>query len=159
MLGVVNGADLRRRFPFEMWIIVASALTVAQGLQDTGAVAAAATWAAPLITHIDPLYTLIAVYLLTVFLTELMTNNAAAALMFPVAWTLALSSGVDPMPFVMAIAFGASASFLTPFGYTTNLMVQNLGSYQRADYFRYGLPITLVYSTVVLLLLPKVFPL
>ena len=88
-----------------------------------------------------------------------MTNNAAAALMFPVAWTLALSSGVDPMPFVMAIAFGASASFLTPFGYTTNLMVQNLGSYQRADYFRYGLPITLVYSTVVLLLLPKVFPL
>jgi di/tricarboxylate transporter len=129
VLGVINGADLRRRFPFEMWIIIASALTVAQGLQDTGAVAAAAAWAAPLITGIEPLWILIVVYLLTVLLTELMTNNAAAALMFPVAWTLALSSGADPMPFVMAIAFGASASFLTPFGYTTNLMVQNLGSY------------------------------
>jgi di/tricarboxylate transporter len=92
-----------------------------------------------LITDVEPLWILIVVYLLTVLLTELMTNNAAAALMFPVAWTLALSSGADPMPFVMAIAFGASASFLTPFGYTTNLMVQNLGSYRRADYLRYGL--------------------
>jgi di/tricarboxylate transporter len=159
VLGVINGADLRRRFPFEMWIIIASALTVAQGLQDTGAVAAAAAWAAPLITGIEPLWILIVVYLLTVLLTELMTNNAAAALMFPVAWTLAISSGADPMPFVMAIAFGASASFLTPFGYTTNLMVQNLGSYRRADYVRYGLPVTLVYSAVVLLMLPRVFPL
>jgi di/tricarboxylate transporter len=159
VLGVINGADLRRRFPFEMWIIIASALTVAQGLQDTGAVAAAAAWAEPLITGIEPLWILIVVYFLTVLLTELMTNNAAAALMFPVAWTLALSSGADPMPFVMAIAFGASASFLTPFGYTTNLMVQNLGSYKRADYLRYGLPVTLVYSAVVLLILPRVFPL
>ena len=158
VLGVINGADLRRRFPFEMWIIIASALTVAHGLQDTGAVALAAAWASPLITGINPLWTLIAMYFLTVFLTELMTNNAAAALMFPVGWTLALSTGADPMPFVMAIAFGASASFLTPFGYTTNLMVQNLGGYQRADYLRFGLPITLVYSTVVLLLLPRVFP-
>ena len=159
VLGVMDGADLRRRFPFEMWIIIASALTVAQGLQDTGAVAAAAAWAGPLITGIEPLWILIVVYLLTVLLTELMTNNAAAALMFPVAWTLALSSGADPMPFVMAIAFGASASFLTPFGYTTNLMVQNLGSYKRKDYLRYGLPVTLVYSAVVLLILPRVFPL
>ena len=158
VLGVINGADLRRRFPFEMWLIIASALTVAQGLQDTGAVALAAAWVSPLIAGLDPLWTLVAVYVLTVLLTELMTNNAAAALMFPLAWTLALSSGADPMPFVMAIAFGASASFLTPFGYTTNLMVQNLGGYQRADYLRFGLPITLVYSTVVLLLLPRVFP-
>jgi di/tricarboxylate transporter len=59
VLGVINGADLRRRFPFEMWIIIASALTVAQGLQDTGAVAAAAAWAAPLITGIEPLWILI----------------------------------------------------------------------------------------------------
>ncbi len=89
----------------------------------------------------------------------MMTNNAAAALMFPLGWTLALSSGANAMPFVMAIAFGASASFLTPFGYTTNLMVQNIGGYDRQDYFRAGLPVTLAYSTVVLLLLPRVFPL
>ena len=159
VLGVVNGADLRRRFPFEMWIIIASALTVAQALQDTGAVAAGASWAAPLLADVDPLWTLVGLYLLTVLLTEMMTNNAAAALMFPLGWTLALSSGANAMPFVMAIAFGASASFLTPFGYTTNLMVQNIGGYDRQDYFRAGLPVTLAYSTVVLLLLPRVFPL
>jgi len=159
VLGVVNGADLRRRFPFEMWIIIASALTVAQALQDTGAVAAGASWAGPLLVEVDPLWTLVGLYLLTVLLTEMMTNNAAAALMFPLGWTLALSSGANAMPFVMAIAFGASASFLTPFGYTTNLMVQNIGGYDRQDYFRAGLPVTLAYSTVVLLLLPRVFPL
>ena len=159
VLGVINGADLRRRFPFEMWIIIASALTVAQALQDTGAVAAGAAWAGPLLSGVDPLWTLVGVYLLTVLLTEMMTNNAAAALMFPLGWTLALSSGVNAMPFVMAIAFGASASFLTPFGYTTNLMVQNIGGYDRRDYFRAGLPVTIAYSAVVLLLLPRVFPL
>ncbi len=159
VLGVVNGGDLRRRFPFEMWIIIASALTVAQALSDTGAVAVAAVWAEPLLAGIDPIWTLLALYLLTLMLTELMTNNAAAALMFPLGWTLALSSGANAMPFVMAIAFGASASFLTPFGYTTNLMVQNIGGYQRSDYFRVGLPVTLVYSGVVLFLIPRVFPL
>ena len=159
VLGVINGADLRRRFPFEIWIIIASALTVAQVLQDTGAVVAVAAWAEPVLAGVDPLWTLVALYLLTLLLTELMTNNAAAALMFPLGLTLSISSGADAMPFVMAIAFGASASFLTPFGYSTNLMVQNIGSYQRMDYFRVGLPVTLAYSSVVLVLLPRVFPL
>ena len=62
------------------------------------------------------------------------------------------------MPFVMVVAYGASASFLTPFGYTTNLMVQNLGGYEFRDYFRTGLPVTLVYSAVVIFLVPKLFP-
>jgi di/tricarboxylate transporter len=91
-------------------------------------------------------------------LTETMTNNAAAALSFPVAFGLAESYGVSFMPFVMAVAYGASASFLTPYGYTTNLMVQNLGGYQFRDYFRAGLPVSVVYSVVVLVLVPRVFP-
>ena len=60
--------------------------------------------------------------------------------------------------FVMAVAYGASASFLTPYGYTTNLMVQNLGSYQMRDYVRAGLPLSLIYSAIVILLVPRVFP-
>ena len=63
------------------------------------------------------------------------------------------------MAFVMAVAFGASASFITPFGYTTNLMVQNLGGYSRRDYFRLGLPVSIVYSAIVLTLLPVIYPL
>ena len=62
------------------------------------------------------------------------------------------------MPFVMAVAYGASASFLTPYGYTTNLMVQNLGGYEFRDYFRAGLPLSLVYSIAVIALIPMVFP-
>jgi di/tricarboxylate transporter len=62
------------------------------------------------------------------------------------------------MVFVMAVALGGSASFLTPYGYTTNLMVQNLGGYTRADYVRFGWLVSLAYSTVVLTLLPRIFP-
>jgi di/tricarboxylate transporter len=62
------------------------------------------------------------------------------------------------MPFVMAVAYGASASFLTPYGYTTNLMVQNLGGYEFRDYLRAGLPLSLVYSVAVLFLIPRIFP-
>ena len=86
-------------------------------------------------------------------------NNAAAALVFPIAYGLAESYGFSVLPFAMAVAYGASASFLTPYGYTTNLMVQNLGGYRFADYLRYGLPLSLAYSAVVLILLPRVFPL
>jgi di/tricarboxylate transporter len=62
------------------------------------------------------------------------------------------------MPFVMAVAYGASASFLTPYGYNTNLMVQNLGGYELRDYFRVGLPVSIAYSLVVILLIPMLFP-
>ena len=158
-LGLLSAADLRRRFPFEIWLIVASALAVSQAVMDSGLMANAMDFLSPLLTGLPPVVMLILVYLLTLFLTEVMTNNAAAALMFPVGYTVALTAGVEPMAFVMAVALGGSASFLTPFGYTTNLMVQNLGGYSRGDYVRFGWSVSLAYSTVVLMLLPRVFPL
>ena len=158
-LGLLSVADLRRRFPFEIWLIVASALAVSQAVMDSGLMANAMAFLSPLLISLPPVVMLILVYLLTLFLTEVMTNNAAAALMFPVGYTVALTAGVEPMAFVMAVALGGSASFLTPFGYTTNLMVQNLGGYSRGDYVRFGWPVSLAYSTVVLVLLPRVFPL
>ena len=157
--GLLSAADLRRRFPFEIWLIVASALSVSQAVMDSGLMANAMAFFSPLLTSLPPMLMLMLVYLLTLFLTEVMTNNAAAALMFPVGYSLALTAGVEPMTFVMAVALGGSASFLTPFGYTTNLMVQNLGGYSRGDYVRFGWPVSLAYSTVVLMLLPRVFPL
>jgi len=158
-LGLLSAADLRRRFPFEIWLIVASALAVSQAVMDSGLMANAMDFLSPLLASLPPVVMLILVYLLTLFLTEVMTNNAAAALMFPVGYTVALTAGVEPMAFVMAVALGGSASFLTPFGYTTNLMVQNLGGYSRGDYVRFGWSVSLAYSTVVLMLLPRVFPL
>jgi di/tricarboxylate transporter len=158
LLGVVTGSELRRRFPFELWLIIASALTISQALTNSGLVAVLADTLQSNLTVLGPFGAMIGVYIFTLILTEAMTNNAAAALSFPIAYGLAQSYGVSYMPFVMAVAFGASASFMTPFGYTTNLMVQNMGGYEFRDYFRTGLPISLVFSAVVILLVPRFFP-
>jgi di/tricarboxylate transporter len=157
-MGVVSGSELRRRFPFELWLIIASALTLSQALTNAGLVTVLADTLQNNLSALGPYGALVGVYLGTLLLTEVMTNNAAAALSFPVAFGLAESYGVSYMPFVMVVAYGASASFLTPFGYTTNLMVQNLGGYEFRDYFRTGLPVSLVYSAVVIFLVPKLFP-
>ncbi len=157
-MGMVRGSELRRRFPFEIWIIIGSALTLSQALTNSGLVAVVAHWLHAHLAALGPHVALIGVYLGALLLTEAMTNNAAAALSFPIAFGLAESFGVSYMPFVMAVAYGASASFLTPFGYTTNLMVQNLGGYSLGDYLRAGALVSLAYSAVVLVMLPLVFP-
>lgn len=157
-LGVVRGSELRRRFPFELWIIIASALTLSQALTNSGLVTSLADLLHNNLEHLGPYAALIGIYFFTLLLTEAMTNNAAAALSFPIAFGLAESYGLNHMPFVMTVAFGASASFLTPYGYNTNLMVQNLGSYELRDYFRVGLPLSIAYSLTVILLVPRVFP-
>ena len=157
-LKLFSTAELRRRFPFEMWLIVSSALAISQAVMDSGLMGSAMGFLSPLLGSVPPLMMLVMIYVLTLAMTELITNNAAAALMFPLGYSLAIATGLDPMAFVMAVALGGSASFLTPYGYTTNLMVQNLGGYTRADYLRFGWLISLTYSVVVLTLLPRVFP-
>ncbi|MFK8049775.1 MAG: SLC13 family permease [Halioglobus sp.] len=158
IFGLIRGSELRRRFPFELWLIIASALTLAQALTNTGLVAVLAEMFHNNLIAWGPYAALIGVYLVTLIMTEVMTNNAAAALCFPIAYGLAESYGISIMPFVMAVAYGASASFLTPYGYTTNLMVQNLGGYTLRDYFRAGLPLSIGYSALVLFMIPRVFP-
>ena len=158
-LDLFSAAELRRRFPFEIWLIVASALAIAQAVMDSGLMTIMMASLYPVIAAVSPFVLLLMIYALTLALTELMTNNAAAALMFPLSYALATSAGLAPMAFVMAVALGGSASFLTPFGYTTNLMVQNLGGYNRGDYLRFGWLVSLAFSSVVLFLLPRVFPL
>jgi len=156
--GVISGSELRRRFPFELWLIIASALTLSQALTNAGMVTLMADLLHSYLSVLGPYGALIGIYIGTVLLTELMTNNAAAALSFPVAFGLAESYGVSYMPFVMAVAYGASASFLTPYGYTTNLMVQNLGGYEFRDYTRAGILVSIVYSITVIALVPRLFP-
>ena len=157
-LKLFSAAELRRRFPFEMWLIVSSALAISQAVLNSGLMETAMLGLSPLLAELSPTMMLVLIYGLTLAMTELMTNNAAAALMFPIGYSIAVTAGFEPMAFVMAVALGGSASFLTPYGYATNLMVQNLGGYSRQDYIRFGWLVSLAYSTVVLLLLPRVFP-
>ena len=151
--GLVSVDDLRRRFPFDIWILVASALVLAQSLVGSELISTFMSLVLPVMMDQTPLIGLVVVFLLTLMLTELVTNNAAAALMFPIGYGLAESLGVDVMPFVLAVAFAASGSFLTPYGYATNLLVQNIGGYTRGDYLRFGLPISVAYSVGILTML------
>ncbi|HWB71343.1 MAG TPA: SLC13 family permease [Egibacteraceae bacterium] len=98
------------------------------------------------------------VLLAAMALTELISNNAAAVLLFPVAMSTAAALGVDPRPFAIAVTMGASLSFLTPIGYQTNLMVYGLGGYRFSDYSRLGVPLDLIVIAGCLLLIPRAFP-
>lgn len=154
---VVSVDDLRRRFPFDIWILVSSALVVADAMIESQLVASLVGLAMPLLSGNAPFVGLVIVFVITLILTELITNNAAAALMFPIGYALAEASGVDVMPFALAVAFAASGSFLTPYGYATNLIVQNIAGYTRGDYLRFGYPITLAYTVGILAMLHTVY--
>ncbi len=110
MLGLrlFSAAELRRRFPFELWLIVSCALAISQALMDSGLMGIMMESLAPILSSVPPMMMLAMVYLITLIMTELMTNNAAAALMFPLGYGVAVSSGYDPMAFVMAVALGAA---------------------------------------------------
>ncbi|MBE0405212.1 SLC13 family permease [Halomonas citrativorans] len=158
LLKVISLAELRRRFPFELWLIIGSALAIAQALENSGAASLLASGMQHLFSGYGVYAAFVGCYLLTLLLTETVTNNAAAALAFPIAWSTAHAFGADPLPFIMAVAYGASACFLIPFGYQTHLMVYSPGRYRIADFLKTGLPVSITYSAAVLLLTPWVFP-
>lgn len=156
--GAVTVNEIKNRFPLELWLIVGSAIGLAQLMIQTGVAGQVADGLITLVDGSGAYGALVAVFVATWLFTELVTNNAAAALTFPIAYTIAQNLGVDPVPFFMAVAFGASASFISPFGYQTNLMVYSAGNYQLRDYIRLGVPMALVYSAVVLIFLPLIYP-
>jgi di/tricarboxylate transporter len=102
---------------------------------------------------------LAAVLIATMLLTELLSNNAAAVIMFPIAMATASEAGLASRPFAIAILIGASCSFLTPIGYQTNLLVYGMGGYRFLDFTRFGWPLTLLTIVVSLIAIPIVFPL
>lgn len=150
--------ELVRRFPVDIWLVVSSAILLSNALVNSGVVDTLGQYIGQ---FNDPSYVyiaLITVYIATWLMTEFVTNNAAAALMFPIGYTIALGFGVDVLPFVMAVAFAASGSFISPYGYQTNLMVFNAGNYRLSDFVKLGLPVSIVYAVVVLVCIPLFFP-
>lgn len=156
--GMIKVNEMKRRFPVELLAVVGSAIGLAKLMIETGLAAQISAGLFAVLGDFGPYGAFIAIFLMTVLFTELITNNAAAALSFPVAYALAIGFNVNPMPFVMAVAFGASASFISPFGYQTNLMVYSAGNYRIRDYVTMGLPLSVIYSITVLTLIPQVFP-
>ena len=153
----ITGSAARAAVDWEVLIAIAASFGLGHALEKTGA---AQFIAASLIqlAQGDPWVTLAVVYLVTMLFTELITNNAAAVLVFPIALATSGSLGVSFMPFAIAVMMAASASFSTPIGYQTNLMVYGPGGYRFTDYFRVGIPLNLLLCVVTVGLAPFVWP-
>jgi di/tricarboxylate transporter len=137
-------------------LVIASAFGIGHALQSTG-VAQAIAFGILGTVGSDPMAALAAMFGVTAIFSAVITNNAAAVLMFPIAGAIAGNLGVDIMPFAIAIAMGASASFATPVGYQTNLMVYGPGGYTFRDYLRIGVPLTLLAGIVSVAVIPMVW--
>ncbi len=155
--GCTRADTARSSIDWQVLIVIAAALGIGNALQVTGIATSLAEGFLDFAGQ-QPYVALIITYLLTWGLTEMITNNAAAVLVFPFALSTAANLGVDFMPFVMTIMFAASASFATPIGYQTNLMVLGPGGYEFKDYLRFGLPLNLLVAGITLLLVPVVWP-
>jgi len=139
--------EARSAINLSLLMTIGGALGMATALKESGAVEFIATSLVDLVGE-NPLLLLIVVYLLGMLMTEVMTNNAVAAILTPIAISVAWTAEYNPRPFIMAIALSASLSFLTPIGYQTNLMVMGPGNYQPRDYLKVGLPVALVVAVV-----------
>jgi len=136
-------------------------ITIAAGIGIGEAMKAEHSGAGPFIAEYltsfsggAPIAALAIIYGITMVFTNLITAKAAATLLFPVAVSTAASMGVNPMPFVVAVMIAAAASFATPVGYQTNLMVQGPGGYRYSDYVRFGGPLSLLLWIVAVLVIP-----
>lgn len=155
--GCTSSAEARRHVDWSVLLVIGAALGVGQAMANSGA---AATLADALVSAAGgrPWLVLLAVFAITSLFTEMITNNAAAVLVFPVALSAAQGLGVNPMPFMICLMIAASASFSSPLGYQTNLMVFGPGGYRFADYLRFGLPLNLLTMAVAVTIAPLVWP-
>jgi di/tricarboxylate transporter len=138
--------------------LILAMLGVGQALENTGLVELIVGAVAPLLANAPPIIALALVYLLAMTLTEMVTNNAVAIIVTPVAIGLAQSLGVDPRPFVVAVMFAASASFMTPIGYQTNTLVYSVGGYKFTDYLRLGTPLNTLCAIIAILMIQVFWP-
>ncbi|HET8776432.1 MAG TPA: SLC13 family permease [Candidatus Limnocylindria bacterium] len=159
LLGILSPREARNAVDLDVIVLIAASFGLGSAIEASGLAGAIADAALAVAADFGPLALLFAVVLATLLLTELITNNAAAVLIFPVAIATAIAAGLDPRPFVIAITVAASASFLTPIGYQTNTMVYGPGGYRFGDYARLGAPLTVVVIVLIMIVVPIVWPL
>lgn len=149
--------EARRAIDWQVLLAIGASFGIGRALVKTGA----AEWLTHVITSGlggNPWLSLAAIYSLTLVVTEVAANNAAAALMFPFALATAAQVHANPMPFIIAVMMAASAGFATPIGYQTNLMVYGPGGYRFGDYLKIGIPLDLLVGTITVLVAPWVWP-
>lgn len=155
--GCCRASIAKEYIDWSVLIVIAATLGIGSALEYTGA---ATVLAGGFLDYAQnsPHLALAGIYISTWVLTELVTNNAAAVLIFPIAISLAASFGVSYMPFVITIIMAASASFSTPIGYQTNLMVYGPGGYKFTDFTKIGLPLNLIVAAITISFVPQIWP-
>lgn len=150
--------DVYNSVEWSILFIIFGMLGLGKAMENTGAAALIAEGTTDLLRTHGPLVVLAAVYLIASILTEIVTNNAVAILLTPIVIGIAQSMGVDARPFVVAVMFGASASFMTPIGYQTNTYVFGAGGYRFSDFPRIGVPLNLILWVVAIIFIPIFWP-
>jgi len=155
--GCVTLGVARRSIEYPVLAGIAASFALGFALAESGAATLLAGWIGA-IAKGNPFWALVVLYVATVIVTELITNNAAGVLMFPIAMAVAQDAGVSYLPFVICVMVGASAGFITPIGYQTNLMVYGPGGYRWLDYVRFGTPLSILVGIATVLIVPRVWP-
>jgi di/tricarboxylate transporter len=150
-------SEARTSVDWSVLVVIGASLGIGEAMQTSGA-ATAISQAWVTAAGNNPWLALAAVYIFTSLFTEMITNNAAAVMVFPIAAATAESLGVSFWPFVVVIMMAASASFATPIGYQTNLMVYGPGGYRFSDYLRIGVPLNILVGAITIALTPMIWP-
>ena len=159
---VTGCIDAEEAFSFvegRLLALIFAMLAVGAGLQQTGAIERVVNALVPGLDQLPPSLVVFAVFLLTTTLTEIVSNNAVAVIMTPLAIGIATALGLDPRPLVVAVMIAASCAFATPIGYQTNTLVYGPGGYRFTDFLRIGIPLNLTLSVLVSAVIPLIWPL
>lgn len=157
--GVMDADEAFSHIEGRLLALIVAMLAIGATMQSTGAVQVIVDAISPFLIGASPLVALAAIFIITTILTEMVTNNAVAVVLTPVAITLAQQLGLDPRAFVVAVMVAANASFATPIGYQTNMLVYAPGGYRFKDYLVIGIPMKIVTGTVAVLLIHWLWPL
>jgi len=143
---------------WDILITIACAFGISKAMENSGFATVVAEGIIGMAHNLGPYGSLAIIFIITNIFTEIITNNAAAALSFPIALSVATQLGVNPMPFFVAVCIAASCSFSSPIGYQTNLIVQGIGGYKFIDFLKIGLPLNIITFIISVLLIPIMWP-
>lgn len=158
LCGCVTTDKAYRTIDWGILLLIFGMLGIGTALENTGGIELFITYVVSFVKDMPPIYALAIIYILTLILTELASNNAVAIILTPIAIGLATTLGYDPRPFIVAVMFASTVAFATPVGYQTNTFVYLAGGYRFMDFVRIGLPLNIVTATVAIYAIPYFWP-